>query len=210
MKKVIQHFVLALLIYGCAGEEVKTLHEADTREQFDHDITNTSWDEYISNIADARAIQPNRPRQTISLRRAHEMYQAYQPRFNAIKDFRGGLEDARYGWHSLDFYKNYIAYLEYLSASVNIPVSGLRFYYVAYPQDQISGAQSGYQTYIFAPTYYDRKKNLHIAFDPLHSAYGKPRSIHEIITQTGDPNNTFGNSSSVANLAQMCRPNCPE
>ena len=48
---------------------------------------------------------PPKPSGLISLKRAREMYQAYQPRFDAVTKFRDGNEDARYGWHSLDYYK---------------------------------------------------------------------------------------------------------
>jgi hypothetical protein len=168
---------------------------------------------------------PKKPRETISLERAHEMYVAYQERFNALTEFRQGEEDARYGWHSIEFYKNYIAYLEAASKKVKIKVSGLRVYYVAYPDDKRSGKQADYQTYIFVPTYFDEKTNSHIAFDPLHvDAQGNPLPIHTMITQGIMPGNNkvshlltssyrtqlTETESSIANMAQMCKPNCTE
>lgn len=168
---------------------------------------------------------PERPEETISLERAHEMYKAYQDRFAALTEFRGGEEDASYGWHSVDFYKNYIAYLEYEAKKVKIPISGLRLYYVAYPEDDQSKEYSGYQTYIYVPTYYNKEEGKHIAFDPLHIGEdGKPLPIHDIILRgkRGTPG-TKGvmkagflmkaaeeTVSSIANFGEMCKPNCSE
>lgn len=166
-------------------------------------------------------VDTSKPKETITLERAHEMYKSYQARYNALTEFRGGKEDAYYGWHSLDFYENYIAYLKHESAKVGIEVSGIRLYYAAYPEDSQSGKQQGYQTYLYVPTYYDKETGKHIAFDPLHiDENGKPLPLHKIITQGVDmrKNQTssmllFQNNktlSSIANMGQMCQPNCPE
>lgn len=159
-----------------------------------------------------------KPKETISLERAQAMYQAYQPRFDAVTRFREGREDARYGWHSLDFYKNYIAYLEDEAGKSNIKVSGLRLYYVAYPDDEQSGDQRDYQTYIFVPTYYNETEKKHIAFDPLFIGDdGKPLPIHEMLTKGGRLKSSTmsssimmvaAESSSIANMGEMCKPNC--
>jgi hypothetical protein len=157
-----------------------------------------------------------KPKETITLERAHEMFMAYQERYDAVTKLREGKEDSRYGWHSIDFYKNYIAYLEHESNKVNIKVSGLRLYYVAYPDDEQSGNQGDYQTYIFVPTYFDETTRSHIAFDPLHvDENGKPLPLHDFITK-----GRFGNTkamlvknqaeteSSIGNMGEMCKPNC--
>jgi hypothetical protein len=163
-----------------------------------------------------------KPKETITLERAREMFQAYQPRFNAVTEFRQGKEDARYGWHSIEFFKDYIAYLERESKKVKIPVSGLRLYYVAYPNDEASGEHRDYQSYIFVPTYFDKKTNSHIAFDPLHiDSNGNPLPIHDMITKGARGKDGVSmllvsspppaqTQSSIANMAQMCEPNCPE
>lgn len=166
-----------------------------------------------------------KPRETITLERAQQMYAAYQERFNALTEFREGQEDARYGWHSIDFYKNYITYLEQASKKVNMEVSGLRLYYVAYPDDERSGKHRDYQTYIFVPTYLDKKTNKHIAFDPLHvDEQGNPLPLHDVITKgignrVGMVSKVFASNiravkaereSSIANMGQMCKPNCSE
>lgn len=157
-----------------------------------------------------------RPEQTITLEKAQQMYQAYQERFNALTEFRGGKEDARYGWHSIDFYKDYISYLEAAAEKVDMKISGLRMYYVAYPEQDVTNEQRGYQSYIFVPTYYDDKTGKHIAFDPLYmDDNGKPLPIHDIITK-GTPYKKVRlvqngeEASSLANMAQMCKPNCLE
>lgn len=163
--------------------------------------------------------KPEKPKETITLERAHEMFMAYQPRYDAVTRFREGNEDSYYGWHSIDFFKNYIAYLEYESKKVNIEVSGIRLYYVAYPNNESSGDQRDYQTYIFVPTYFDKKSNAHIAFDPLHvDENGKPLPIHDFITKGGFGNTkamlisfqSGGTQSSIANMGEMCKPNCAQ
>lgn len=167
-----------------------------------------------------KAVKP--PEEIISLERAQKMYASYNERFEALTEFRDGEEDARYGWHSLDFYKNYVAYVEQEAAKVGIKVSGLRLYYAAYPEDNESGEQAGYQTYLFLPTYYDAKNGGHIAFDPFQlDDDGKPKRIHELLTQgrvQGVDNKssvlstlrTMDEQSIVANMGQMCQPNCSE
>ena len=166
-----------------------------------------------------------KPKETITIKQAQAMYQAYQARFDALTEFRQGNEDARYGWHDLDFYKNYIAYLEHEAAKVGKKVSGIRLYYVAYPDNDsiVNTDQNGYQTYLYVPTYFDEKLGKHIAFDPLHmDENGEPVRMHDVITK-GMPvgKNTLGlagftsvaladEESSSANMSQMCRPNCSE
>lgn len=166
-----------------------------------------------------------RPKETITLERAHDMYMAYQERFDAHTKVLG-KEDATYGWHSLEFYKNYIAYLEQESRKVGIRISGLRMYYVAYPEDEKSGEYKGYQTFIYVPTYFDKEKGRHIAFDPLNIGEdGKPLPIHEIIvngmeakgtnkagiasaTMLMSATSSDGTLSAIANMGEMCEPNC--
>jgi hypothetical protein len=164
------------------------------------------------------------PKQLISVDRANQMYKAYQARYNAVTEFRQGKEDARYGWHSIEFYKNYIAYLEEASKKAKVKISGLRLYYVAYPDDERSKEQRDYQTYIFVPTYYDEATKKHIAFDPTYlDDNGVPIPIHKMITNTdsakvqkmsmaafimvgGGEIATGG----AANMGEMCKPNCSE
>ncbi|ELR73786.1 hypothetical protein C900_01396 [Fulvivirga imtechensis AK7] len=164
-----------------------------------------------------------RPEETITLERAHEMYKAYRERAEALANLKDGEEDASYGWHSIGFYKNYIAYLEREARKVRIPISGLRMYYVAYPEGE-DGKYSGYQTYMYVPTYYDKEAKRHIAFDPLHIGDdGKPLPIHEIIVGGMDAKRINGKEvkqgamlmrvaeatiSSIANMGEMCEPNC--
>lgn len=164
-----------------------------------------------------------KPKETISLERAHAMYKAYQERARALAELKGGEEDAMYGWHSLDFYEKYIAYLKHASSKVGIKVSGLRMYYVAYPENDDSNNQSDYQTYIYVPTYYDKNSGKHIAFDPLHIGDdGVPLPIHDIIVngkgrsmdKTSSEATTMARNaveeteSSIGNMAEMCEPNC--
>lgn len=163
-----------------------------------------------------------KPKETITLERAHEMYKAYRERAEALAKLKDGEDDASYGWHSIDFYKNYIAYLEHEARKVKIPISGLRMYYVAYPEGE-DGDYSGYQTYMYVPTYYDKESNRHIAFDPLHIGDdGKPLPIHDIIVGGMDAKRVNGKevkqgamlrvaeatTSSIANMGEMCEPNC--
>ncbi|MBL6449972.1 hypothetical protein JMN32_26905 [Fulvivirga sp. 29W222] len=165
-----------------------------------------------------------KPKETISLERAHAMFEAYQERFDVVTEFREGREDARYGWHSLEFYENYIAYLKLASRKAGIKVSGIRMYYVAYPEDDQAGEYRGYQTYIYVPTYYDEKSGDHIAFDPLHIGNdGVPLPIHDVIvngkkrstdkagvSEAAMARSMAETESSIANMGEMCEPNCPE
>lgn len=165
------------------------------------------------------------PKQLISLKRANEMYKAYQDRFNAVTEHRQGKEDARYGWHPIEFYKNYIAYLEHEAKNAKVKISGLRLYYVAYPEDAEAKEYAGYQTYIFVPTYQDEKTGKHIAFDPTHlDDNGVPIPIHNLLTSMDSSKidkmsmaaagfvfaSTQGTSGAAANMGEMCKPNCSE
>lgn len=159
-------------------------------------------------VSERKKVSP--PKEIITLNRAHEMYLAYQDRFKALTEFRNGEEDASYGWHSIEFYKNYIAWLEQECERLKIKISGLRLYYVAYPDDESAGEHKGYQTYIYVPTYFDEKSKTHIAFDPFHlDERGNPIPIHDIIT-TGNGLDISNNAqkSAVANMGEMCKPNC--
>ena len=46
-----------------------------------------------------------KPKETITLEQATAMYSAYQKRYEAL-NATVGKEDARYGWHSFEFYKD--------------------------------------------------------------------------------------------------------
>ncbi|MEM7108065.1 MAG: hypothetical protein AAF519_07550 [Bacteroidota bacterium] len=167
------------------------------------------------------SVNTDKPEQTITLERAHKMLESYKERYAALTTFRDGKEDSRYGWHSLDFYENYLAYLKHESAKVGIKVSGIRLYYAAYPDDNVSGEQSGYQTYLYVPTYYNEELKKHIAFDPLHMyESGDPIPLHQIITE-GIPIKKMQSTtmvmfqneetlSSIANMGEMCPLNCPD
>ena len=166
-------------------------------------------------------IDTNRPKETISIERARKMLESYQDRYASLTELREGKEDSRYGWHSLEFYENYIAYLKHESAKIGIKVSGIRLYYAAYPEDDRSGKQAGYQTYLYVPTYYNEELGQHVAFDPLHvDDAGRPVPLHQVITeglplaekQSAAIMATFNEEtlSSIANMGEMCPLNCPE
>lgn len=165
--------------------------------------------------SDSRVVE--KPKETITIERAQDLYRAYDARFDALTQHRNGKEDARYGWHSIAFYKNYIAYLEQEAKKANLEVSGLRLYYAAYPNDAESEEHADYQTYMFVPTYFDKETNKHVAFDPLHlDDNGKPIPIHDVITKGLSPK-VFRKAamreatvSSIANMGEMCKPNCIE
>ena len=166
-------------------------------------------------------VEVERPRETITIERAQAMYKAYQKRYDALTKFRDGKEDSRYGWHSVEFYENYIAFLKQEAKRVGMEISGIRMYYVAYPEDEMSGDQRGYQTFFYVPTYYDKEKKKHVAFDPLNmDDDGRPLPIHEIITKGTRGRKELKSGilsvaksanervSSIANMAEMCEPNC--
>ncbi|MBQ0736259.1 hypothetical protein [Aquimarina celericrescens] len=155
-----------------------------------------------------------KPDQMISLQEAHKLYEAYQKNFISKSN---NTKQAKYGWHSLDFYKKYIAYLEQEAAKNNIEVTGLRLYFAAYPEDPDTyGDKAGYQTYMFVPTYFDASKNIHRPFDPaLINDKNQPVAVEKILKSGPD---VFKNASwlqktnqstGVANMGQMCQPNCP-
>lgn len=161
----------------------------------------------------------NQPRAIISKERAHDMYKAYTPLYDSITEIREGVPDARYGWNSLDFYKNYIAYIEQEAEKKGIKVSGLRLYFSSYPDDDKSGKQKGYQTYFFVPTYFDSAANKHIAFDTYYTnEKGLLLPIHDYIVNgpEGGENGMEKRSASneeeslIANMGEMCPINCPE
>ena len=163
---------------------------------------------------DSTTAKVEKPDQMISLHEAHKLYQAYQKNFMS-KSNNDKL--ANYGWHSLEFYKNYIAYLEQEAAKTNTKITGLRLYYAAYPEDPATyGEKAGYQTYMFVPTYFDASKNVHRPFDPaLINDKGQPVAIENILKSGPD---VFKNApwfqetsqnSGFANMGEMCKPNCP-
>jgi hypothetical protein len=172
-------------------------------------IDNTNWERQA--LIGAESFD-----ERISLETAHKMFSAYQDRFNALTKLRGGRPDARYGWHSIEFYKQYLSYLKQESEKVNMQLSGLRIYYTAYPEGT-GHDQDGYQNYMFVPTYYDKAAKDHITFDPLHmDATARPKPIHNLILNAGGNFNLSARTednpipTSAANMAQMCEPNCPE
>ena len=157
------------------------------------------------------------PKELITLSRAGDLYQAYDSRAKALTKLKGS-EDSRYGWHSIEFYKDYIAYLEKEAGSHGEEISGLRMYYVAYPDNDPKNEQAGYQTYMYVPTYYDEKQDKHIAFDPkFMNEDGTPVPIERLLSGKGgaakslmnaEQTDDISSTSSIANFAEMCKPHC--
>ncbi len=163
-----------------------------------------------------------KPDETITLEMARAMYHEYNERHKVLSELKHD-EEARYGWHSFSFYKNYIAYLEQEAAKHGYQISGIRMYYAAYPNTPPYKDKAGQQTYFFVPTYFNEKHKKHVAFDPLHiGPDGTPMDIHSYLTQNrrnkkksmalgaGAGTDIDGTDSSVGNMAEMCKPNCGE
>lgn len=172
-------------------------------------------DAKISSESIQDAVSVRKPNQVISLKKAHELYKAYQDNFRSKSN---NPKLAYYGWHSIGFYKNYISYLEKESAKQSITVSGLRLYFAAYPENKAKyGKKAGYQTYMFLPTYLDTSKNTHTLYDPsLTNTKGAPIPIEPILKKGPNAykNNTWyqklSEPTAIANMGEMCPFNCSE
>ena len=112
-----------------------------------------------------------------------------------------------FGWHSLEDYKNYIAYIEAEAKKHGVEVSGNRVYFGH--QDPVNGSKKGQLTYFFTPTYLDEATGKHEAFGTFTmSDDGKPVKVHEAITNKKSLTEGGGGESLLWNHSVLCPPVC--
>jgi len=85
-------------------------------------------------------------------------------------------------WYRLEDLKQYIAYLEKISAEKGIKLTGIKIYPATYPKDYGIKKYRERQTLIFTPTTIIEGKE-DVAFEPLYSKKGNPISITKFLEQ---------------------------
>lgn len=100
-------------------------------------------------------------------------------------------------WFSLDNLKEYLAFVESEAKAKNIPVSGIRFHFIAKTDADKK------MNLALAPTY--SKGGKEISFDPMYSSDNAPKSLKTLIANP--PHST---NSSILNYGTMCPPFCGE
>ncbi len=118
-------------------------------------------------------------------------------------------------WYAINDLKQYIAYVERLSQEKDIPLTGIRIYAAAYPEDYQKESYRGKQTLIFAPTTKIGNKE-DVSYEPLQSSNEAPVSMMEYLTKFTKekninrasflPNLMFDNKSSAANRLGISPP----
>ena len=123
-----------------------------------------------------------RPTNAITL----EHYKTYTNLYKEqrLKDFNAKhpefpMGDTQKVWFSIDAMKDYIAYVEAVSAEKGIAVTGISFHYGVYPKTEEYGIYGGYQTLVMTPTTTINGKNED--FEPLQSTYGNAKPFSEAI-----------------------------
>ena len=163
-----------------------------------------------------QAVAPNsdsetvmRPQNAISL----EQYTTYTNLYKEqrLKDFNAKhpefpMGDTQKVWFSIETMKNYIAYIESVSAKKGIPVTGISFHYGVYPKTKDYGIYGGYQTLVMTPTAMIDGRNRD--FEPLQSTYGEPKAFGDAtsnVSITGK-DETTETESSAANRGLVSPP----
>lgn len=121
-----------------------------------------------------------------------------------FEDMRKSFEDnVRSGdqttsvWFSLDNLKEYLTFVENEAKTKNIPISGIRFHFIAKTDAEKR------MSVALAPTY--SKGDKEISFDPMYSSDNTPKSLKNLIA-----NPPHSISSSILNHGQCCPPFCGE
>ena len=141
-----------------------------------------------------------KPEGIISVQQAQKYFSNYRKE-NETKF--AANEQTIFGWHSLDTYKEYIAYIEEQAEKAGVKVSGIRVYFGA---DDKLGNQL---TYFFSPTYYDEKTGNHEAFDSFYmDENNKPVKIHDHIVNDTPVKGGESDNSCLLNHSKVCPPFC--
>lgn len=122
-----------------------------------------------------------------------------------------GEEYALRSWVSLDDLKEYIAHIENVSREKGIEVSGIDIIHVQNIATTSGKPNLNNQDYdltvLLAPTY--EQNTSHIAFDPIYSEKGAPKTLEELLDSTDLSNRAQKpRPSSVANHVTSCPSNC--
>lgn len=160
----------------------------------------TSKDEI--SIVSNQSQDVTRPQNAITLEHFKEYTALYKA--TRLKDFNANHPEFPYGdtqkvWFSIDAMKDYIKYVETISAEKGIPVTGISFHYGVYPKTKEYGIYGGYQTLVMTPTTDIDGKT--VDFEPLQSEYGNAKPFDQA---TSNPNiagkdETTETESSAAN-----------
>ncbi len=150
-----------------------------------------------------------RPQNAISL----EHYKTYKRLYKEqrLNDFNAKhpefpMGDTQKVWFSIETMKNYIAYVESVSAKKGIPVTGISFHYGVYPKTKEYGIYGGYQTLVMIPTAMIDGYNRD--FEPLQSTYGEPKPFDDATANVNiaGKDETTETESSAANRGLVSPP----
>lgn len=129
----------------------------------------------------------------ISISDFKQMQQSYE------NHVRAG-EQTKSVWFDFKSLKEYMAKIEKDSSDLNIPLSGVRVYFIA--KDDAERQMN----LAFCPTYRSKNeqgKDQDISFDPEFSTKDKPEDLNNLLTSPSTSKNT-----SIFNYGHPCPPLC--
>jgi len=100
-------------------------------------------------------------------------------------------------WFPLDNLKEYLAFVESEAKAKNIPISGIRFHFIAKTDADKK------MNLALTPTYI--KDGKEISFDPMYSSDNAPKTLKNLIA-----NPPHSIESSILNRGMSCPPFCGE
>lgn len=137
-----------------------------------------------------------RPSNAISYKEMATMFEHYDGNQKKALDANLGKEETVSSHYTIEDLKQYIAYVERLSKEKNIPLTGIRIFSAAYPENYKIKEYQKRQTLIFAPTTTIKGKKG-VAYEPLHSKRGAPISMKEFLDRFSNENTRKVNRASI-------------
>jgi hypothetical protein len=168
-----------------------------------------------------------RPSNTISYGEMSVMFEYYDQNQKKALDARSGKEETVSIYYTIQELKQYIGYVERLSKEKNIPLTGIRIFSAAYPEDYKIKEYQKKLTLIFAPTTTIKGKKG-VAYEPLHSKKEDPIAMQVFLDKFTNEttrkvnrasvflnpfatsSNLYDMPSSAANRGQLAPPPYPD
>ncbi|WP_299057816.1 hypothetical protein [uncultured Polaribacter sp.] len=159
------------------------------------DSTEQKKENFIAKEAQNNCYPNNeRPKNAITYKELSAMLAQYETHQKAVlkdyvnKEFSYKEGDTESNWYSIDELKQYIAYVERLSEEKGIPLTGIKIFSAAYPDNSVGKDHKGRQTLIFAPTTTIGSDDK-VAFEPLKSSNKNPVPMLKYLAEFNNKNN---------------------
>jgi hypothetical protein len=150
-------------------------------------------------------VNSERPSNAITYKEMASMFEQYDNKQKKVLDAYLGQEETISSFYAIEDLKQYIAYVERLSKEKKIPLTGIRIFSAAYPDNYKEQEYQKQQTLIFAPTTTINGKKG-VAYEPLYSKKGSPIPMKEFLDRFSGEETVKVNRASILPVLSTTTP----